>query len=131
MSITETFEDVRQLDSSKSRAPRALQPTRRGLLRCVSHADRLATIRGVTDHHTLPRAKIAITVDETALAEIDRLVRQGVFPNRSKAIEEAVHDRIARLQRSRLARECAKLYMREEQALADEGYVGESEWPAY
>jgi len=79
----------------------------------------------------MPRAKIAITVDEHALAEIDRLVKQGVFPNRSKAIEEAVHDRIAKLHRSRLARECAKLDAREEQALAGEGYAGETEWPEY
>jgi Arc/MetJ-type ribon-helix-helix transcriptional regulator len=79
----------------------------------------------------MSRAKIAITVDENALAEIDRLVQQGVFPNRSKAIEEAVHDRIARLHRSRLARECAKLDRSEEQALAKEGYAGESEWPEY
>jgi len=77
------------------------------------------------------RAKIAITVDEHALAEIDRLVRQGVFPNRSKAIEDALHERLARLQRSRLARECAKLDRSEEQALADEGYAGEGEWPEY
>ena len=77
------------------------------------------------------RAKIAITVDEQALAEIDQLVRDGVFPNRSKAIEEALQDRIARFHRSRLARECAKLDRREEQALADEGYAGESEWPEY
>ena len=77
------------------------------------------------------RAKIAITVDENALEEIDRLVRQGIFPNRSKAIEDALHDRVARLQRSRLARECAKLDPKEEQALADEGYVGEGEWPEY
>ena len=77
------------------------------------------------------RAKIAITVDEQALAEIDRLVGEGIFPNRSKAIEAAVQDRIAKLHRSRLARECAKLVKAEEQALADEGYVGETEWPEY
>ncbi len=77
------------------------------------------------------KAKIAITVDEQALAEIDRLVEQGVFPNRSKAIEDAVQDRIAKLHRSRLARECAKLDVSEEQALADEGYAGETEWPEY
>ena len=77
------------------------------------------------------RAKIAITVDEQALAEIDRLVRQGVFPNRSKAIEEALQDRIQKLHRSRLTRECAKLDVREEQALAEEGYAGEGEWPEY
>ncbi|HVE69984.1 MAG TPA: ribbon-helix-helix domain-containing protein [Thermoanaerobaculia bacterium] len=79
----------------------------------------------------MSRAKIAITVDEQALAEIDRMVRAGVFPNRSKAIEESLHETIARRQRSRLARECAKLDPREEQALADEGYAGESEWPEY
>lgn len=77
------------------------------------------------------RAKIAITVDEQALAEVDRLVRQGVYPNRSKAIEEALHERIAKLHRSRLATECAKLDIAEEQALADEVYAGESEWPEY
>jgi Arc/MetJ-type ribon-helix-helix transcriptional regulator len=77
------------------------------------------------------KAKIAITVDEQALAEIDRLVQQGVFPNRSQAIEDAVHERIERLHRSRLARECAKLDCSEEQTLADEGYVAEREWPEY
>lgn len=75
------------------------------------------------------RAKIAITVDERALAEIDRLVRNGVYANRSKAFEAAIKDRIERLRRSRLARECAKLDKEEEQALAEEGYVGEGEWP--
>jgi Arc/MetJ-type ribon-helix-helix transcriptional regulator len=77
------------------------------------------------------RAKIAITVDEHALAEIDRLVRNGVFPNRSKAFEIAVTDRLDRLRQSRLAREAAKLDRREEQALANEGYAGEGEWPEY
>jgi metal-responsive CopG/Arc/MetJ family transcriptional regulator len=77
------------------------------------------------------RAKIAITVDAQALAEIDQLVADGVFPNRSKAFEVAVQERIAKLHRSRLSLECAKLDRAEEQAMADEGYVGESEWPEY
>ena len=77
------------------------------------------------------KAKIAITVDEHALEEIDRLVSEGLFPNRSKAIESAVQERLARLHRSRLAVECAKLDRSEEQALAEEGYAGESEWPEY
>ncbi len=77
------------------------------------------------------RAKIAITVDEHALAEIDRLVREGVYPNRSKAIEAAMQDRLERSRHSRLARESAKLDKSEEQALANEGYAGESEWPEY
>jgi len=77
------------------------------------------------------RAKIAITVDEQALAEIDRLVREGVYQNRSKAIEAAVQERLQRSRHSRLARESAKLDKSEEQALANEGYVGETEWPEY
>lgn len=77
------------------------------------------------------RAKIAITVDEHALAEIDRLVREGVYANRSKAIEAAVQDRLERSRHSRLARESAKLDKSEEQALANEGYAGEIEWPEY
>ena len=79
----------------------------------------------------MARAKIAITVDEGALAEIDRLVREGVFPNRSQAIEGALKERLERLRHSRLAREVAKLDRTEEQAMAEEGYVGEGEWPDY
>ena len=77
------------------------------------------------------RAKIAITVDEHALAEIDRLVKRGVFLNRSKAFEGAIQERLVRLQRSRLALEATKLDKAEEQALADEGYAGEGDWPEY
>ena len=79
----------------------------------------------------MSRAKIAVTVDERALAEIDRLVAKGVFPNRSQAFEIAVKERLARMQRSRLALESAKLDRAEEQALANEGYAGEDEWPEY
>jgi hypothetical protein len=42
-----------------------------------------------------------------------------------------VQERVDRARRSRLARECAKLDPAEEQALADEGYAGEAEWPGY
>ncbi|HEV2722745.1 MAG TPA: ribbon-helix-helix domain-containing protein [Thermoanaerobaculia bacterium] len=79
----------------------------------------------------MARAKIAITVDEDALAEVDRLVRAGVFPNRSQAVESALKERLERLRHSRLAREAAKLDAAEEQALAEEGFAGEGEWPEY
>lgn len=79
----------------------------------------------------MARSKIAITIDEKALAEIDRLVERGVFPNRSKAIESAVADRLQREQRSRLAVECGKLDRNEEQALAEEAIGGDGEWPEY
>ncbi len=79
----------------------------------------------------MSRAKVAITLDEKALLEIDQLVRQGTFPNRSKAIESAVIERLRRERRSRLARESGKLDKLEEQAMAEEGMAGEGEWPEY
>ena len=79
----------------------------------------------------MARAKIAITLDKAVLEEIDGLVKRGVFPNRSQAIEAAVVERLARMRRSRLAEQCAKLSKAEEQALAEEGHTEDSEWPEY
>jgi hypothetical protein len=54
------------------------------------------------------------------------------FPNRSRAIPDAVREKLERLDRSRLARECAKLNPRVERKLADEGLAGDlSEWPEF
>lgn len=76
--------------------------------------------------------KVAITINTELLTQLDQLVAQKVFPNRSKAIQEALQDKLARMHRSRLARECAKLNPSEEQALAEEGMVQElSRWPEY
>jgi metal-responsive CopG/Arc/MetJ family transcriptional regulator len=77
-------------------------------------------------------AKVAISLDEGVLTRLDRLARQRAFPNRSKAIEQAVKEKLERLDRSRLARECAKLDPAFEQALADQGLSGElAERPEY
>lgn len=77
-------------------------------------------------------AKIAISLDEGLLARLDRLVRNKVFPNRSRAIQDAVHDKLERLERSRLAQECAKLDPEYEKALAEEGMSEDlAEWPEY
>ncbi|MBI2820241.1 MAG: ribbon-helix-helix protein, CopG family, partial [Acidobacteria bacterium] len=76
--------------------------------------------------------KIAITLDEGTLDRLDKLVEQSVFPNRSRAIQEAVKEKLARLDRSRLARESAKLDRTFEKALAEEGLSEDlSAWPAY
>ena len=76
--------------------------------------------------------KVAVTIDTDLLAELDQLVAQQIFPNRSKAIQEALQDKLVRMRRIRLARECAKLDPREEQALAEEGMEQElPAWPAY
>lgn len=80
----------------------------------------------------MARAKIAISLDEHTLDRLDQLVRARVFPNRSQAIQEAVSEKLSRLEHSRLARECAKLDPAFEKALAEEGLSEElSEWPAY
>jgi Arc/MetJ-type ribon-helix-helix transcriptional regulator len=79
----------------------------------------------------MSRAKIAITVDEQALSEVDSLVKAGVFPNRSHAFELAVKERLDRMRRTRLALESAKLDRDEEQALAEESFAGETDWPEY
>jgi metal-responsive CopG/Arc/MetJ family transcriptional regulator len=77
-------------------------------------------------------AKIAITLDENLLQKLDRLVRQKIFPNRSKAIQEAVEEKILKHDRNRLARECAKLSPDFEQNLAEEGLSMEvEEWPEF
>lgn len=76
------------------------------------------------------RSKVAVSLDEEALQRVDRLVREGVFPNRSRAIEEALEEKLARLDRDRLARECAKLDPAFEKALAEEGMSEElAPWP--
>ncbi|MEK7279865.1 MAG: ribbon-helix-helix domain-containing protein [Nitrospirota bacterium] len=76
--------------------------------------------------------KVAITIDEGLLKHLDRLVKNHLFENRSRAIQEAVSEKLARLERGRLARECAKLDRAFEQGMAEEGMSSETEeWPEY
>jgi metal-responsive CopG/Arc/MetJ family transcriptional regulator len=77
-------------------------------------------------------AKVAITIEEDLLERIDRLVQQRKFPNRSRAIQEAVRDKLDRLDRGRLARECTKLDRAFEQKMAEEGLASDfEEWPEF
>jgi len=75
--------------------------------------------------------KIAITIDETLLERVDRLISENRFPNRSRAIQEAVREKLERMESNRLARELAKLDPIFEQKLADEDLEGLQEWPEY
>jgi metal-responsive CopG/Arc/MetJ family transcriptional regulator len=80
----------------------------------------------------MPKTKVAVTVDSAILGELDELIAQKRFPNRSQAIETALAEKLERLSRARLARECAKLDTQEEKALAEEGLLSEIDaWPAY
>ena len=77
-------------------------------------------------------SKVAITLDEKLLLRLDQLVTEKVYPSRSRAIQEAVEEKLLRLERSRLARECGKLDPSFEKALAEEGLSQElAEWPEY
>jgi metal-responsive CopG/Arc/MetJ family transcriptional regulator len=80
----------------------------------------------------MPKTKLAVTLDADLVGELDNLVAERQFPNRSQAIEIAVAEKIKRLSKTRLARECAKLDETEERALAEEGLAGGSDtWPEY
>lgn len=80
----------------------------------------------------MSKSKIAITLEETTLDRLDELVERSEYPSRCRAIEEAVEEKLARLERSRLARECAKLDPAFEKALAEEGLSEDvSQWPEY
>jgi metal-responsive CopG/Arc/MetJ family transcriptional regulator len=77
-------------------------------------------------------SKIAITIDDNLLKKLDLMVKSKIYPNRSKAIQEAVLDKIERLERTRLERECAKLDPKFEQNMAEEGFSMEiDEWLEY
>lgn len=77
-------------------------------------------------------SKIAITLENDTLKQLDRLVKSNLFPNRSKAIQEAVAEKLARMGKSRLAQECTKLDPDFEKSLAEEGFTaGLEEWPEY
>jgi metal-responsive CopG/Arc/MetJ family transcriptional regulator len=80
----------------------------------------------------MAKSKIAITLDDEIVERIDTLVRQRTYPNQSQAIEDAVRDKLTRLDRSRLAREVSKLDPSFERSLAEEGMSqDQAEWPEY
>ena len=78
------------------------------------------------------KAKIAITLDKQSIGELDRLVKEDVFQNRSQAIQEAISEKLARLKRTRLITESAKLDAVSEKQLSEEGMDRDvKEWPEY
>lgn len=80
----------------------------------------------------MSKTKIAITLDEDFIAEIDNLIKNHRFVNRSQAIQEAVKEKLQKISKSRLAQECAKLDPSFEQAMAEEGISEDlGEWPEY
>lgn len=79
----------------------------------------------------MPAAKIAVSLDPEAVREVDEMVRRGLFPSRSRLIQDALSEKLERLRRVRLARESAKLDPAIEQAAAEELLSAEAPWPEY
>jgi len=87
---------------------------------------------GMIIGHTMPKTKVALTLDSDLLEQVDDLVQRKRFRNRSQAVETALADKLHRLARTRLAREAAKLNRREEKQLSEESLVDALEsWPEY
>jgi hypothetical protein len=55
----------------------------------------------------MPTSKIAISLDAATLERLDTLVEKASFPSRNQVIQE--EEKLARLDRGRLARGCVKL----------------------
>ena len=90
----------------------------------------LSMTYGIT--RSMNAAKVTISIDQNLLKSIDHLVQTKIFASRSQAVQVAVQEKIIRLNKTRLARECSKLDRLEEQALADEGLGADSAtWPEY
>lgn len=80
----------------------------------------------------MPKTKLAITLERELIENLDELIADHQFANRSQAIEAALAEKLARVARTRLAREASKLDPREEKALAEEGVGPDSAaWPEY
>ena len=91
---------------------------------------------GITNSNTGEKmattTKIAISIDKKVLIRVDRLVRNKIFTNRSRAIQIAIEEKISRIDKSRLAIESAKLNKAEEQLLSEESSkIDLPEWPEY
>jgi Arc/MetJ-type ribon-helix-helix transcriptional regulator len=64
--------------------------------------------------------KIAVTLDQKTVGDLDRWVREGRYPNRSRALQSAVNLLSEREKRTRLSRELTKIDPHEERELAEQ-----------
>jgi len=79
----------------------------------------------------MPSAKVAVTIEDKLLREVDRWVASGEYPNRSRAVQDGLLSlREKRARRRRLLRELARLDPAEERGLTEEVLRDEVRWPA-
>lgn len=76
--------------------------------------------------------KVTVSIGSDLLRQLDRLVSERVFANRSQAVDLAVKEKLARLNSSRLVRACEMLDPVEERTFAETGASADlEEWPEY
>ena len=73
----------------------------------------------------MARQRISVSLDERTLRRLDRWVREGIYPTRSRAIEGAIASQPSPADLRRFVRECQKLDPQEEGSLAEEWSTGE------
>ena len=80
-------------------------------------------------------SRITITLDDGLLKRLDHLVQAAPYSSRSRAIQEAVEDKLRTANRDDFERELVKLDPIFEQEMADECVPGlredVREWPEY
>ena len=70
----------------------------------------------------MSKSRITITLDEGLLKRLDHLVQAVPYSSRSRAIQEAVEDKLRKTNKDDFERELVKLDPQFEQEMADEGY---------
>jgi metal-responsive CopG/Arc/MetJ family transcriptional regulator len=79
----------------------------------------------------MPAAKIAITIDKVLLERLDRMVEEDRFESRSRAVQDALRDKLDALDIDRFEEELAKLDPQAEREMAEDGTGDLESWPDY
>ncbi len=76
--------------------------------------------------------KIAVTIDKHLLERLDDWVARLGNHSRSRVVQEAIAEKLERVEKGRLARECEKLDPAGERELAELGLAEDlKQWPKY
>jgi Arc/MetJ-type ribon-helix-helix transcriptional regulator len=74
--------------------------------------------------------KVTVTLENKSMREVDRLVQEGRFPSRSRAVQAARAETMTHRKHSRLEESSGKLDPQAERALAKEMLSGGSAFVA-
>jgi len=54
-----------------------------------------------TKEPSMAKSRIAVTIDTRVVIQVDRLLKERAYPNRSRKIVEALMEKLSRIDRSR------------------------------